>query len=417
MKKRSMILPRLGTMIFFQEFVYGTWLVSMGLILSKHGLSSIIGTAYAVGGIAAILSPIFIGMLTDRFFTSQKALAICNIVGAVVLWMIPSQIYAQNGTVFLWLIFLYNLLFIPSYSLRNNISFRNISNYKKDFPLISVFGTVGFIASGLLLGTLGYSDSPVSFQYGAVVSFLLGLYNLTLPNTPPLAKGKPISIRDLLFLDALTLLKDRNYLVFIVCTVLLFIPFTAYSSYASVFLGAFGFQKVAAIMTIGQVSEVLFLLLLPMFFRKLGYKYIFLIGLVAWIARCGLFALGASEVVVMFVYIGLALHGFCWNFFFVTGFMYTDEKADPEIKGQAQGLLMLFSQGIGVFLGSIVTGHLFNITITKQGTGALHQWANFWTYSIAGAIVITLLFFFLFKRRERSSVTVGTVDIKKVSNS
>jgi len=137
----------------------------------------------------------------------------------------------------------------------------------------------------------------------------------------------------------------------------------------------------------------------------------------AWVVRCGLFALGASEVVVMFVYIGLALHGFCWNFFFVTGFMYTDEKAGPEIKGQAQGLLMLFSQGIGVFLGSIVTGHLFNITITKQGTGALHQWGYFWTYSIAGAIVITLLFVLLFKRREKSSITVGTVNIRKVSNS
>ncbi|MBD3861613.1 MFS transporter [Bacillus sp. 28A-2] len=400
MKKSTLMLSRLGTMIFFQEFVYGTWLVSMGLILSKHGLSSIIGTAYAVGGLAAIITPIFVGMLTDRFFSSQKALAFCNIVGGVILWFIPSQIYNGNASIFLMLIFLYNLMFIPSYSLRNNISFRNIENSEKHFPIVNVFGTIGFIASGLLLGFLGYSSSPISFQMGSVVSIFLGIYNLTLPSTPPLAKGKKISMRDLLFLDAFALFKRKNYLIFIICTVFLFIPFTAYSSYTSVFLESFGFNKVSAIMTIGQASEVLFLILLPLFFYKLGYKYIFLIGLVSWVLRFVLFAIGANEMMPFLLYLGIALHGLCWNFFFVSGFMYTDEIADTSIKSQAQGLLMLFSQGIGVFLGSLVTAALFKNNITKSGFESLNEWNHFWTITAVFTMIITILFFVLFKREK-----------------
>ncbi|MFE4708788.1 MFS transporter [Peribacillus simplex] len=402
MLNRSMMLPRLGLMVFFQEFVYGSWLVSMGLILSKHGLSSIIGIAYAVGGIAAMLSPIFTGMLTDRFFSSQKVLAILNIIGGIILWFIPEQIYSGNGTTFLWLIFLYNLVFIPSYSLRNNISFRNIKNTKKDFPLINVFGTVGFIAAGLLLGMLGYSENPVSFQLGAVVSILTGLYNFTLPHTPPLDKDKPISVRDWFCLDALSLLKDRNYLVFLICTVLLFIPFTAYSSYASVLLEAVGFEKVASVMTIGQVSEVVFMLLLPLFFRRLGYKYVFFIGIVAWVVRSSLFALGAPEAITMLMYVTIGLHGFCWNFFFVAGFMYTDEKASPEIKSQAQGLLMMFSQGIGIFFGSLATGYLFENIVTNQGSDSLVQWGEFWTYVSVFTAFVAIIFFILFKNREKA---------------
>ncbi len=389
----------------------------MGLILSSHGLSSIIGTAYALGGIAAILSPVFIGMLTDRFIPSQIALAVSNLIGGVLLWLIPTQIIDGNGTGFLVLIFLYNLVFIPSYSLRNNISFRNITNSKKNFPRISIFGTVGFMVAGLVVGMLGFSDNPISFQIGAILSILLGLYNFTLPKTPPLAKGKSITIRDLLSLDALTMLKDRNYLVFLLCTVALFIPFSAYNAYASVFLGAVGFEKVSSVLSIGQAIEIIFMLLFPFFFVRLGYKYMFLLGISAWVVRTGLFAIGAPDSVAILMYIAIALHGFCYNFFFVAGFMYTDDKASPEIKSQAQGLLMLFSQGFGMFFGSITTGFLFDKIVTEQGSAGLIQWGSFWMYPMIFAAIVGVIFLLFFKEKRVTASKGEVVKGKRFSES
>ncbi len=417
LQSRRGMLSRLGMMIFLQEFIYATWLVSLGLMLSKYGLSSIIGMAYALSGIAAILSPVFVGMLADRFIPSQIALAVSNLIGGVLLWLIPDQIYEGNGTAFLVLIFIYNLIFLPSFSLRNNISFRNIKDSKKDFPIVSVFGTVGFMAAGLTVGTLGFSDNPIAFQIGAVISILTGLYNFTLPKTPPLAKGKAISIRDLLCMEALTLLKDRNYLVFILCTSVIFIPFSAYNAYTSVFLGAVGFNKVSSVLTIGQGAEIIVMLLLPLFFARLGYKRVFLIGIAAWVLRAGLFAIGASESIVLFMYIAIALHGFCYNFFFIAGFMYTDDKAGPEIKGQAQGLLTLVSQGFGMFIGSVATGYLFNHTVTGQGLIGLQQWSIFWMYPMILAAITGVVFYIFFKEKRTTALEVEYVKGKRFSES
>lgn len=384
-------------MMFLQYFVLGSWFATLGYILSQHGLSSIIGTAYAVGGIAAIISPVFLGMITDRFVPSQKVLGVVNLFGAILLWLLPAQVNSGNGTTFIWLMFFYMLLFNPTYSLTNNISLTNIKDSMKSFPLIRVCGTVGFIAAGILIGSLGFSGSPVAFKIGAVVSALLGLYCFTLPNTPAPAKGKPLSIRDMLCLDAFLLLKNRDYLVFIVCTTLLFLAHAAYTSFTSVFLGDAGIDNISSMMTIGQISEVFFMLLIPLFFRYLGFKWMFLVGMLAWILRMSLFSFGAPEGIAALLYVGIALHGLCWDFFFVTGFLYTDKVADEKIKGQAQGLIIMFTQGIGMFVGSYFAGNLFNQTVTEAGAASLPQWQVFWIYPGVVALIVTVVFFIFFK--------------------
>ncbi|PFN97906.1 MFS transporter [Bacillus sp. AFS076308] len=400
-------------MMFFQYFTLGTWFATLGFILSKHGLSSIIGTAYSIGGIAAIISPIVIGMVSDRFFPSQKMLALVNIVGGILLWFLPEQIYTKNDNAFLWIMFLYMLCYNPTYSLTNNISFYNVKDTVKAFPIIRVCGTIGFIVASAIIGILGYSGSPVALQIGAVVSVLLGLYSFTLPNTPAPAKGKPLSIRDILCLDALQLLKNRYYLVFIVCTTVLFLDHATYMSFASVFLGDAGVKDVSSVMSIGQFSEVIFMLLLPFFYRRLGFKWMFLVGMIAWILRMSLFAFSAPEGLVSLMYIGIALHGLCWDFFFVSGYLYTDEVADEKIKGQAQGLIIMFTQGIGMFVGSYFAGKLFNNTVTKTGVVSLDQWQAFWMYPAIVAAIVAVVFFFFFKYKGLSSSNDGLINEDK----
>ncbi|MED4224364.1 MFS transporter [Neobacillus cucumis] len=403
MQRKSYIIPRLSAMMFFQYFTLGTWFATLGYILSKNGLSSIIGTAYAIGGIAAIISPIVLGMISDRFFPSQKMLALVNIVGGILLWFLPEQIYTKNGNAFLWIMFLYMLCYNPTYSLTNNISFHNVKDTIKAFPIIRVCGTVGFIVASTIIGILGYSGSPVALQIGSVVSVLLGLYSFTLPNTPAPAKGKALSIRDILCLDALQLLKNRYYLVFIICTTVLFLDHATYMSFASVFLGDAGVKDVSSVMSIGQFSEVIFMLLLPFFYRRLGFKWMFLVGMFAWVLRMALFAFSAPHGLVPLMYIGIALHGLCWDFFFVSGYLYTDEIADDKVKGQAQGLIIMFTQGIGMFVGSYFAGKLFNNTVTNTGAASLDQWQSFWIYPAVVATIVAVFFFFFFNYKSISS--------------
>ncbi|MEH7414274.1 MFS transporter [Neobacillus drentensis] len=413
MQRKSYIIPRLSAMMFFQYFTLGTWFATLGFILSKHGLSSIIGTAYSIGGIAAIISPIVIGMISDRFFPSQKMLALVNIAGGILLWFLPEQIYTKNDNAFLWIMFLYMLCYNPTYSLTNNISFYNVKDTVKAFPIIRVCGTIGFIVASAVVGILGYSGSPVALQIGAIVSVLLGLYSFTLPNTPAPAKGKPLSIRDILCLDALQLLKNRYYLVFIVCTTVLFLDHATYMSFASVFLGDAGVKDVSSVMSIGQFSEVIFMLLLPFFYRRLGFKWMFLVGMIAWVLRMSLFAFSAPEGLVSLMYIGIALHGLCWDFFFVSGYLYTDEVADEKIKGQAQGLIIMLTQGIGMFVGSYFAGKLFNNTVTKTGVASLNQWQTFWVYPAIVAFIVAVFFFFFFKYKRGSSLNDGFINEEK----
>ncbi|WP_445491692.1 MFS transporter [Niallia sp. 03133] len=399
MRHHVFVFPRLSVMMFIQYFITASWIVTMGLVLSKHGLSSIIGTAYSVGGVATIFSPIFIGMLADRFFPSEKLMGILHLISGVVLMMIPSQIHAGNETMFLLLLSMHCLLYQPTASIANNIAFNSIGNNGDEFPFIRVFGTISFIAAGMLIGQLGLSNSTVIFKISAVASITLGIYSFTLPHTPAPAKGRSFSFRDLLFLDAFALLKDKNYLVFLIGTTLMFIVGTFYNSFASVFLNK-GFQNVASVMTIGQMSEVLFMVLMPFFFIRLGIKYMLLFGMIAWILRCLLFGLGAPDMVAAFMITAIALHGICYDFFFVTGEIYTNQKVETNIKAQAQSLVRTFTWGLGMVIGSFVSGNVFNTTITAQGAESLSQWKVFWMYPAGFAAVVAVFFFLLFKEEK-----------------
>jgi nucleoside transporter len=396
---------RLIIMMFLQYFIVGSFNTTMGLVLSEAGLSSIIGIAYSLFGVAALISPLLVGMLADRFFASQKVMACLQVMSGIMLFLVPRQIEAGNSTAFLWLIFAIGVFYQPTTVLSNSISFHHIDGMKT-FPVIRMCGTVGFLTAGIVVGQLGLSGSTTIFYFAAGASFLLGLYSLTLPNTPALSKGEPFAIRDLFFLDALKMFKDRYFLIFVIATIILFMPKSMYQSFIAVFLDEKHFDNVATIMQIGTVSEVLFMFLMPFILWRLGFKYMFLFGALAWLVRFSLFSFSATENVTTLIIIGIALHGVCWDFFFTTGDIYVDKKADVKIKAQALGLKRAIDAGFGTFIGSLIAGEIFNRSVTEKGVESLPQWQVFWLYPVFISLVAVVLFVFFFKdefKKEKSS--------------
>lgn len=388
--------PRLLIMMFVQYFMQGAWNMTMGLVLSTYGMAAIIGSSYALLGLATILSPLFIGMVADRFFASQKVMAILHLINAGVILCVPQFIEAHDTTMTLVMIFLVGLLFYPTTALANSISFSHINGVKY-FPVIRVFGTFGFMAIGFIIGQMGYSGDTMTWYIASAAGVGLGLYCFTLPDTPPKAKGSTFTLRDLLCLDALSLFKDRNFSILMLSIFVLMIPKTAYSAYIPVFLKALGFDNAASMMQVGIACEVVFMFLLSFFLLKAGFKVTLMMGAVCWIIRSVLFSQAALDANMTFVLIGLMLQGFCWDFFFTVGDIYVDRKARPEIKAQAQSLRFIVSNGFGLLFASTICGQIFNSTVTEQGPQALPQWENFWLFSGIIAAVVSVFFFILFK--------------------
>ncbi|CAI1081864.1 TPA: MFS transporter [Serratia fonticola] len=388
--------PRLLIMMFVQYFMQGAWNMTMGLVLSTYGMAAIIGSSYALLGLATILSPLFIGMVADRFFASQKVMAILHLINAGVILCVPQFIEAQDTTMTLVMIFLVGLLFYPTTALANSISFSHINGVKY-FPVIRVFGTFGFMAIGFIIGQMGYSGDTMTWYIASAAGVGLGLYCFTLPDTPPKAKGSTFTLRDLLCLDALSLFKDRNFSILMLSIFVLMIPKTAYSAYIPVFLKALGFDNAASMMQVGIACEVVFMFLLSFFLLKAGFKVTLMMGAVCWIIRSVLFSQAALDANMTFVLIGLMLQGFCWDFFFTVGDIYVDRKARPEIKAQAQSLRFIVSNGFGLLFASTICGQIFNNTVTEQGPQALPQWESFWLFSAIIAAVVSVFFFIFFK--------------------
>ena len=340
---------KLSVMMFLQFFVWGSWFVTLYLVLTKADLADVIGDSYSTAPIAAILAPLFLGLIADRFFSSEKVMAVLMLLGGALMLCVPSAIAAKNGSLVVWLFLGHMLCFMPTLGLGNTIAFSNLP--REVFPKVRVWGTIGWIAAGLVAGFLGWSDSVNLFTMAGVSAVVLGVFCFVLPNTPPPAAGQPINLRSLLMLDALSMLKRVPFLVFIICSTLICIPLAYYYANASGFLANMGFEQAASAMSIGQMSEIFFMLLIPFFFRKLGVKIMILIGMACWVARYLLFAYGATEQVTWMLFLGIALHGICYDFFFVTGFMYTDRVAPKADRGQAQSMLVFFTQGVGMFIG------------------------------------------------------------------
>lgn len=390
-----LLVPRLSLMMFLQFFIWGSWSVTLGLVMSQHNMSLLIGDAFSAGHIASILSPFVLGMLVDRFFASQKVMAVMHLAGAAILWFVPQALVAQNGALLIGLLFGYTLCYMPTLALTNNIAFHSLSDKDKTFPVVRVFGTIGWIVAGIFIGVTGISDTTGIFTLAAIISVILALYSLTLPNTPAPAKGLPVKVRDLFCADAFALLKVRHFFVFSLCATLISVPLGTYYAYTASFLADAGVGDVSTAMSFGQMSEIFFMLVIPFLFRRLGVKYMLLIGMCAWFVRYAFFALGISEEGRFLLYLGILLHGVCYDFFFVVGFIYTDRIAGEKVKGQAQSMIVMFTYGIGMLLGSQISGALYNRLVAGQTVP--QAWTTFWWIPAVAAAVIAVIFLFSFK--------------------
>ncbi len=429
---RTSIQCRLSVMMFLQFFVWGAWFVTLGACLDAHGLASIIGASYGAAPIAAILAPLFLGLVADRLFPSERVMGVLFLIGGAALLAVPGFVAKGDAGIVKNLFLVHLLCFMPTLGLGNSIAFANISDQSK-FPALRVWGTIGWIAAGLIVGFLGWSTSLKIFTMGGVASLALGVFSFFLPHTPPPAKGQPVNLGSIFMLDAFKLLAKPAFFVFIVCSTLICIPLAYYFSTTSIFLSDMGFRQPASSMSIGQMSEIIFMLLIPFFFRKLGVKMMILIGMLAWVLRYVLFAYAAPDQSVWMLFIAIALHGICYDFFFVTGFIYADKKAPATVRNQVQSMLVFFTQGVGMYFGYQVAamkmaagvqghapladaikaaspaqelsfaqqlGQMFSVGLPEVDAKLLEtaaaQWKAFWLLPAGMAAVIAIIFFTTF---------------------
>ncbi len=344
-------INRLSVMMFLQFFTWGAWFVNLALALGTNDLGDIIGGAYESAPIAAIIAPLFLGLVADRFFPSQIVMGALMVLGSIFMAIIASIAPngAEAGSTIVWLMVAYMCCYMPTLGLANTITFSHLP--QEQFPKARVWGTVGWIVAGLLLGFAQLSSSLTIFWIAAAASLVFGLYSFTLPNTPAPLQGKPIDTRSILMVDAFKLLLKPGFFVFAICSMLICVPLAYYYAQTATYLGAAGYKEPASFMSIGQMSEIIFMLMIPYFFRKLGIKMMLMIGMACWVIRYALFAYSAPDQLAWMLLIGVALHGICYDFFFVTGFIYTDKIAKVSVRGQAQGLLVFLTQGVGMFFG------------------------------------------------------------------
>ena len=387
---------RLSILFFFEFFIWGGWFVTMGTFLSQRFNASgkELALAYETQSIGAIIAPFIIGLIADRYFSAQKILGVLHLTGAGLLFYAASANTFPNFYPF---VFLYMLLYMPTLALANSVAFHQMKNPSKEFAPIRVLGSIGWIAAGLIIGYLSWEGEKVleyTFYMASGASLFLGFYSFTLPNTPPKASGnKKSSLKEILGLDALQLLKDRSYLYFFVASILICIPLAFYYQHANQFLNEIGMKAAASKMIMGQISEVLFLLLLPLFLKRYGVKKALIVGILAWSIRYTLFAFGNTGELTWMLILGIILHGICYDFFFVSGQIYTDFKAGEKYKSSAQGLITLATYGLGMLIGFRFAGWLTDLYVLEEG----HQWQVIWIQPAIFSFVVLILFLILFK--------------------
>ncbi len=396
---------KLSLMMFLEFFVWGSWFVTLGTFLGSNlGASGTqLAAAFSTQSFGAIVAPFVIGLIADRYFNAERILAVLHLVGAILMYlMYQSGSFAE----FYPFVFLYMMIYMPTLALVNSVSFNQMKDPSKEFSLIRVWGTIGWIAAGLLISYFFLWDSQSAIQGGmlrytflmsSISSLALGLFCFALPATPPKAdKGENRSLGEILGLDALKLLKDKDFAIFFLSSVLICIPLAFYYQMANPFLAEVGLPNPTGKMTIGQASEVLFLLLMPFFFKKFGLKTTLIVGMLAWVLRYVFFAFGDAGSGAYLLLLGIALHGICYDFFFVSGQIYTDSKAGPRFKSAAQGLITLATYGIGMLVGFWVAGLVADHFSGPEG----HNWTSIWLIPSSIAFVVTLIFAFFFKDRD-----------------
>lgn len=408
----STIKAKLSIMMFLEFFVWGAWFVTLGTFLSQNLKASNleIANVFSTQSLGAIIAPFIVGMIADRFFNAERVLAVLHLVGALLLY----QMYTSTTMdTFYPYVLSYMILYMPTLSLASSISFRQLSNPEKEFSGIRIWGTIGWIVAGLSISYLFKWDALASegalkntFLMAAVASGVLGLLCFILPKTPPIKaeEGEKPSFASIIGLDAIKLLKDKNFLVFFLSSVLICIPLAFYYQNANMFLTEVGLTNPTGKMTIGQVSEVLFLLLLPVFFSKFGFKKTIVIGMLAWALRYLLFAYGNAGELSFMLITGIALHGICYDFFFVSGQIYTDSKAGEKYKSAAQGLITLATYGVGQLIGFWVAGFIADKYNDIKAVDLGAFWNQTWIVP-AGIAFVVMILFILFFRDEKVSKT------------
>ena len=385
-------------MMFLEFFIWGGWFVTMGTFLSQSfnatGLQ--LANAYETQSIGAIIAPFIIGLIADRYFSAQKILGFLHLIGAFLLYMAGSS---NEFSSFYPFVLFYMILYMPTLALVNSVAFRQMSDPSKEFPPIRVFGTVGWIIAGLVIGFLGWESENLlayTFYLTASASAILGVFSFTLPSTPPTADKGDYSIKKILGLDALSLLKDKNYLIFFISSILICIPLAFYYQHANQFLNELGMGRAAAVMSLGQISEALFILLLPIFLKRYGIKITLIIGMLAWAIRYILFAYGDVGEKSWMLILGVILHGICYDFFFVSGQIYTDNKAGEQFKSSAQGLITLATYGLGMLIGFRSAGYITDQYVVGEG----HDWTQIWMIPSGFAILVLIFFVLTFKNEK-----------------
>ncbi|QDU64807.1 Putative nucleoside transporter YegT [Planctomycetes bacterium Pan216] len=433
----------LSGMMFLQYLVWGLWFVVLGEFLAK-GLSfdgSKIGLCYMAIPLAAMVSPFFVGLVADRFFATQWVLAVLHIVGGIILYFASTQ--ESFGAMFPML-FIYALCYMPTLALTNSLSFRQMTDPSRQFPGIRVWGTIGWIVAGIFIGQLRYSDTSwflqvwgpaidsitgveatrIPMMIASVTGIVMGVFCLFLPHTPPNKSDGPPSIRDILGLDALALMKERSFAVFVIASFLVCIPLQFYYAFTNIFLNELNMESPASKMTMGQMSEIFFMLLMPFFFARLGVKWMLIVGMGAWVIRYALFSAAQATMISsgvdavgeyplldfgppMMLYIGIILHGICYDFFFVTGQIYVDHKAPEKLRGAAQGFIAFVTLGAGAAAGALISGYVFEWFADENLASGAH-WNRFWLVPAIGAAIVLIAFGFLFK--EKGTISMDEVE-------
>ena len=394
------IITKLSVMMFLQFFIWGSWYTSVSTYMAANGMAGDIYWVFSAGPLGAIIAPFFLGMIADRFFNTEKVLAVLFLICGVSLFIL-SQLPTTSVSVLNTFIFIHMLSFMPTLALSASLAFRHLQNTEKQFPLVRVWGTIGWICAGVLVSRLDYEKTVGQFFLGGTAGIVLSALCLFLPKTPAPLKGQKVDVGALFFRDAWVLMKSRSFFIFVIGSFLVCIPLAAYYAYLQNQMDIIGIDGVAATKTLGQGSEVVFMFLMPLIFRKLGIKFIVLIGIAAWILRYVLFAFGTSPQTVSLIYLGILLHGICYDFFFVAGQVYVDKVSPTKVRSQAQALIVFFTQGLGLYFGAIVSGRLIK-AVFPDGFNAsnLSNWANFWLPLAVIALVVLIAFSIFFKEEK-----------------
>ena len=391
---------QLSLMMFMNFFIWGSWFVTLGTYLkSIPGVTDVqVGIAFGTQSLGAIIAPFIIGLIADRFFAAQKILGVLHLVGAALLYYITT---VNDFAAFYPVLLVYMILFMQTLALVNAVSFKQINNPEKEFANIRVWGTIGWIIAGLIIGWLAWEQKNTlvnTFRLAAIVSLVMGIFSFTLPNTPPPKAGTKTTVGEILGLDALGLLKDKNFLIFFLASLLICIPLAFYYQETNIFLNELNVKGAAGKMTFGQMSEMIFLFLMPLFFTRFGAKKMLLFGMAAWAIRYTCFAFGDAEQGMWLLYLGIILHGICYDFFFVTGQIYTNDRAGERIRSSAQGMITLATYGVGMLIGFWFAG-LIAEKYALPGGG--HDWKNIWLVPAGIALVVLILFGAFFRQKKK----------------